>query len=452
MSEEEICMVLDTFMYLNYYGAMDGETLGEIVEKLSDNPLYGPTGVYHGEYEILLNAVGDEDISKLRIGNQSRQMGGYNHGTNACTFYNEENHSVYAVYRGTGDGEWLDNGRGMSECHTPQQQEALQWFEEAMDNLEVAEETRVIVTGHSKGGNKAQYVTMEYADADMIDKCVTVDGQGFSKVQIEEWKQEYGEEGFWERTGKIFGINGENDFVNVLGFSIVPLSQISYLRTPIAKENVAGYHDIKYMFDTYTDESGDIHFSSNRNSLVMDRGIVGDWAYELSVEVMELPEEQRRASAATLMQMMEMLDGGKDSVNGEKLSFAELKTFVLAGIPVIVSSLTEKEEGNNLIRAVLTNDNLGGYLPKGKRMRVDTQMLFQGAAELWETSRLLGNILFSVETHQKEVPWYMHTTEFLNLSFDSLEHELSQIKQKIETLASLQEDIARKYRSIRPFT
>lgn len=34
----------------------------------------------------------------------------------------------------------------------------------------------ITVTGHSKGGNKAQYVTVL---SDKVDRCISMDGQGF---------------------------------------------------------------------------------------------------------------------------------------------------------------------------------------------------------------------------------------------------------------------------------
>ena len=47
----------------------------------------------------------------------------------------------------------------------------------------------VAVTGYSKGGNKAQYVTVVSANADLIDSCVALDGQGFSPEAVSFWKQ-----------------------------------------------------------------------------------------------------------------------------------------------------------------------------------------------------------------------------------------------------------------------
>ena len=45
----------------------------------------------------------------------------------------------------------------------------------------------ITVTGHFKGGNKAQYVTIV---TDRIGRCVSFDGQGFSKEFLEFIPQE----------------------------------------------------------------------------------------------------------------------------------------------------------------------------------------------------------------------------------------------------------------------
>ena len=153
-------MVLDTFMYLDYSEAREGASLDEIVSSLRNHPDYGGGGIHYGEYRILQEAVKNEEVGNLRIGCQSFHMG-YDRGTAACIFHSPDKKSIYVVYRGTGDGEWLDNGIGMTSAVTIQQKKALSYFEEAMEALEPGSGCRVIVTGHSKGGNKAQFVTME---------------------------------------------------------------------------------------------------------------------------------------------------------------------------------------------------------------------------------------------------------------------------------------------------
>ncbi|MBP3415504.1 MAG: DUF2974 domain-containing protein, partial [Clostridia bacterium] len=64
------------------------------------------------------------------------------------------------------------------------------------------------VSGHSKGGNEAQYVTIV---TDRIKRCVSYDGQGFSKKFLEKFA-----ELIKKRAHKIISISNSWDYVNCL--------------------------------------------------------------------------------------------------------------------------------------------------------------------------------------------------------------------------------------------
>ena len=55
--EAEISMVLNTFMYLDYKDAAEGESLRQIVADLAEHPDYGGGGIHYGEYTVLKQAV-----------------------------------------------------------------------------------------------------------------------------------------------------------------------------------------------------------------------------------------------------------------------------------------------------------------------------------------------------------------------------------------------------------
>lgn len=210
--------------------------------------------------------------------------------------------------------------------------------------MDLGENHRVIVTGHSKGGNKAQFVTMESKYGKLIDACYSVDGQGFSEMAVDRWKSKYGQEGYEERTGKLNGIHGENDYVSVLGNSIIPEEHIRYVKTPVEKNNFAGYHDIKYMFASldYVGISGEYvtTFHGRKNSDTGKKGELGIYAAALSGKVMNLAPEKRDGCAAVIMQIMEVAGGKrKTGINGEKLKLSDIKDFTVMGVPLITQSL-----------------------------------------------------------------------------------------------------------------
>ena len=82
---------------------------------------------------------------------------------------NDPDSALVAFKGSTGQEEWQDNGSGLGLSDTEKQKEALEYIE----NLPY---DSITVTGHSKGGNKAQYVTVL---SDKVDRCISMDGQGF---------------------------------------------------------------------------------------------------------------------------------------------------------------------------------------------------------------------------------------------------------------------------------
>ena len=52
LSEAEISMILDTFMYLDYKEAREGTSLKEILQELEHHPDYGEGGLHFGEYTV----------------------------------------------------------------------------------------------------------------------------------------------------------------------------------------------------------------------------------------------------------------------------------------------------------------------------------------------------------------------------------------------------------------
>lgn len=168
--------------------------------------------------EILQNAAaGDKLLAQSKLG------GSYytDTGTQAF-FFTDPLGAVTLVFRGTGRGEWTDNGMGLSgrkmestyKCFgvrsatlyaTGQQLEAMEltcrWaWRYGWKNI--------TVTGHSKGGNKAQFIAL---NADIAQRCYSFDGQGFSPEALSSFAD------FEERRKCIFSISAENDYVNVLG-------------------------------------------------------------------------------------------------------------------------------------------------------------------------------------------------------------------------------------------
>ncbi len=443
-------MVLDTFMYLDYKEAREGASLREIIRDLAHHPDYGGGGIHSGEYAVLKEAALNDEVGKLVICTQSANMG-YDSGTAACTFKAPDENCYYVVYRGTGDGEWPDNGIGMTSEATVQQKRALSYFEETVESLKIGEDDRLIITGHSKGGNKAQFVTMETKYDSLVDVCYSVDGQGFSEKAIESWKNRYGSTTYEERREKLYGIHGENDYVSVLGNSIIPEKQIRYIRTPVEKSNFAGYHDIKYMFASLArdPQTGKYvtFFHGRKNSDTGVQGELGKYAMALSGSVMMLPPDVRDGCAAVIMQLMEAASGKIKGINGERLTGEDLKDFTIQGIPLIAESLLKREEGRVLLSAFLRKETFTFKISGNVTLEADYGNLLRLAKRTEELVVRVDKLTEEIRQTADTLPLYMKGHAALYHGIKLSAREMGRISQKIWKIKELQEESAGYYRS-----
>ena len=115
------------------------------------------------------------------------------------------------VFKGTsGTYEWVDNVRGTYVADTKRQVKALQYFDK-MYKLYADSVDKIYITGHSKGGNKAQYIGVLRGQDPKIKHIYSFDGQGFSDLFFDKYKDL-----IQKNKKKITSISNENDFVNIL--------------------------------------------------------------------------------------------------------------------------------------------------------------------------------------------------------------------------------------------
>lgn len=447
MTDEEISMILNTYMYMDYKEADDGMTMKEILSDLSGMEDYQPGGIHYGEYRVLSEAAENPEIGDLIIGNQSHLMG-CDAGTNACTFKTGDNSSIYVVYRGTGDGEWPDNGIGMTAGSTKQQERALSYFEAVVERENVQIDQKLVVTGHSKGGNKAQYVTMSTKYDALLDACYNIDGQGFSEKAINGWKSRYGEN-YDLRRNKITGIYGENDYVNVLGRSIVPEDKVRYIKTPVKVENFAGYHDIKYMFatlekDPVTGETVNI-FHGEKNSYASGRGKLGSYAALLSLAMMNLDPDKRDGCAASLMQLMELAGNRKTGINGEKLTLSDVRDFLGTGVPLIAETLLMTEEGREMLYKAFYKKTFSQDVNGHIAVMVNYPALLRQSLELQKMAGRLKEYREEMEDVGNRLPEFMKSSWLMLHKIKKEAEALGKEIRELEKLSEMLENIVKTY-------
>ncbi len=350
--KSEICALLNEFMYMGFRDAAEGDTIRDVIETIEANRDLYQKYCDKEEFDILKANL--DRIGEYEIGSQSWNLTDFNSGTQACTFTDPDTGKIYVTYRGTGDGEWLDNGRGMTQVSTQQQEEAARYFDYVVEHNGLNASDDITVTGHSKGGNKSQYVTINALYKEYIDQCISLDGQGFSPEAIAAFKEKYGEEAYREYLEKMYSICGENDYVNPLGEKIILDGHTFYIKTPSEKDNFVAGHDLKYFYALY-DENGDPVFEGGTQKFggemnpETERGLLSLTAEELSEALMKLPPDERNDVATVIMQLMENGEGGKTGLNGEQWTVENIIGFIRAGVPTVLLTLMTTPEGREFL-------------------------------------------------------------------------------------------------------
>lgn len=182
---------------IHYPGQMSKEEWISILKAIEKDPQLMNLKVQHGRvgevYDKNGKPVLDGNGDPLEVGDR---MAAFVDSTV------KDPKEAIVVFRGTsGDIEWHDNGMGGYLSDTEMQQRALKYVNGLpYDNI--------IATGHSKGGNKAQYVGLL---SDKVDRVLSLDGQGFSKEFVEKYKDL-----IEANKHKITSIAAESDYVNCL--------------------------------------------------------------------------------------------------------------------------------------------------------------------------------------------------------------------------------------------
>lgn len=125
----------------------------------------------------------------------------------SAVFLNERDMEAVVAFRGTASNEWVDDFVGANTVDSLQQINALEWYKSVYEKLHLENYT-VTVIGHSKGGNKAKYITILN---DTPARCVSFDGQGFSDEFIAHYRKR-----ILKRQDLIENHNIDFDYVNIL--------------------------------------------------------------------------------------------------------------------------------------------------------------------------------------------------------------------------------------------
>ena len=308
---------LNTLLYLDF-DVEDGATVNEIMDQLQDN--YDSLSPDEQRQVRVVQAAinNDPSMGELYINNQTAHMNDpatgmpfEDGGIKAATFQDSllSPTEVTVTYMGTNKGEWVDNGFGLAgeTPYTPQQQQAVNYFDAVVEANGWDENSPYIhLTGHSKGGNKVQYVIMMSEYSDLIANGYSLDGQSMSPEAMEYMKKVLGEEEFERRRDKLYSFAADNDYVNILGVTkdgrLVPADHIFFLES-----NLSLY---KWHFaDCFLNEDGTL-------TNFTEQGGVSHYLQNLSEQVMNLKPPLRGIATNGVMTICQLLLGSNTPVNG----------------------------------------------------------------------------------------------------------------------------------------
>lgn len=224
---------LDTFLILNCVIYVSSFEKDNVVENIVGKSLFEisdlleckknslgifPAEINEDEFSIIINTIkkNKELYEKIKIVDVDNSVYGNISGSDRVvnvTFLYEDN--LIIVYKGTaGDFEWKDNVEGTYNISdTKQQRMALSYFDEMVEKFKDVK--KVYVSGHSKGGNKSQYIGVLRGNMSKLERIYSFDGQGFNCIFLKKYNKE-----IENNRHKIFNICNEYDYVNILLFSI----------------------------------------------------------------------------------------------------------------------------------------------------------------------------------------------------------------------------------------
>ncbi len=143
------------------------------------------------EYRQLINAVKKDrflmDLRILCVYTDLSEEGG---ACRSAVFQSHGTKDTAVVFQGTplsaGSAQWRDNFYSANVSDSPHQLRALAWYREIYRKYHL-QGREITMTGHSKGGNKAKYITVL---DDTVDHCESFDGEGFSDKFLKRYNDE----------------------------------------------------------------------------------------------------------------------------------------------------------------------------------------------------------------------------------------------------------------------
>ena len=218
----------------------NSETVKEVIHDLNQQKKL--TKNFKRRITILCSAANqDKNFANIRIID-------YTNVNQCAALFQDQNNNYYIGFRGTRFDEWKDNVLSLSGkvTETSQQKIALEYFNRVVKKFNLDKiSNKIYIFGHSKGGNKAQFVLLNTKYSNMIEKVYSYNAQTFSPEAIKYFKSMLPKTDFENRISKIYSICTDNDPINCLGYNkefkyLINQDHITYLKSNLM--GVFRYH------------------------------------------------------------------------------------------------------------------------------------------------------------------------------------------------------------------
>ena len=299
---------------------------------------------------------------------------------------------------------------------SPMQEEALDYMETLKKSGVFEKYDKVYVTGHSKGGNEATLVTMVYSD--VIDRCISGDGQGFSPEFVEYMKKTLGPERFAEIQDKMYGFHANNDYVNVLGVSVIKVENRIYFVPEIKQESI-----IDLLWNHLP--TAMINVKTGKIAQVSEQGAFGKFVAKVSEKLMKINQKDREDVAITGMCLLQYVYVHEwvTSVNPDKIKrnlevasdMIDVAASFTNGIVILgkltVETLYQEEEGKELMHYIMET--------------------FGGKSEVTKIALAIYDARYFVEENKKDIQkTIMYFMEYIKNDWDEFNRSLDKYNEQ----------------------
>ncbi len=197
-------LVYSILVYLPVHNVVDGTRIAELYKTVELEKVKGAVGPIAVELlNIIQNSQRYKDVQAYnfkKIQNDEVQFG-------AVTFRSHAN--TFVTYEGTNSSVigWIENFMLTSEYPTKTQKLAIEYINETIFTTD----KKILIGGHSKGGNLAMTASMECKEDifNRIEKIYNFDGPGFRR-------EEYESDKFKKMNSKTVNILPEGSLVGIL--------------------------------------------------------------------------------------------------------------------------------------------------------------------------------------------------------------------------------------------